>query len=140
MRAEVLKNGSVIGTGQIDNVSGGSSGFNNAVLRSIDIALSTSPVAIVTGDTLSVKVYVNIGATGHRSGTARLWYNDTAANSRIEFSLYGTPTTLYLRDGGVLGATAAPVTATSKKTIDVLADRLVGGNPLKLVGTWSKTF
>jgi len=139
VRAEVLRNGGVVGTGEIANVSGGSSGFNNAVLRAIDIALSGG-VPIVSGDTLSIRVSMRIGATGHRSGTARLWYNDTQANSRLEFSLYGTPTTLYLRDGFTLQSTSAPVSATSKKTIDVFGDRLVGGNPWKVVGTWSKTY
>ena len=137
--AEVLRNGSVFGTGEIDNVPGGSSGFNNAVLRAIDIALANE-VPIVSGDSLAVRISIRIGATGHRSGTARLWYNDTQANSRLEFTLYGTPTTLYLRDGFTLQSTAAPVTSTSKKTIDVTADRAVGGNPWKVVGTWSKTY
>ena len=139
--AEVLKNGSVIGTGEIDNVKGGSSGFNNAALRAIDIALSTSPVPIATGDTLGLRLSVRITAVGgHRSGTARLWFNDTQADSRLEFSLYGTPTTLYLLDGFVLGATPAPVTKTSKKTIDVTVDRLKNGNAFMSFGTWSKTF
>jgi hypothetical protein len=140
--AEVLKNGTVIGTGQTNNVPGGSSGFNNAVLRAIDIALSASPVLVGTGDSLSIRLSVRIavGVAGHRSGTARLWYNDTQANSRLEFVLYGSPTTLYLRDGFVLGASPAAVTKTSKKTIDVFSDRAVGGNPFKVFGTWSKTF
>ena len=139
VRAEVLRNTVVVGTGEIANVSGGSSGFNNAVLRAIEIALS-GDVPIVSGDTLAFRVSIRIGATGHRSGTVRLWYNDTQANSRLEFTLFGTPTTLYLRDGFTLQSTAAAVTSTSKKTIDVFADRAVGGNPWKVVGTWSKTY
>src|SRR5206468_563211 len=38
--AEVLKNGAVIGSGQVNDVPGGSSGFNNAVLDTISLALS----------------------------------------------------------------------------------------------------
>jgi hypothetical protein len=138
--AEVLKNGSVVGTGQVNNVSGGGSGFNNAVLRAIAIALSTDPVPIAPGDTFSIRLSVRIGATGHRSGTARLWYNDTQANSRLELTFSGSPTTYYLLDGFVLGAPPAPVTSTSKRTIDVFGDRLVGGNPFHVFGTWTKTF
>jgi hypothetical protein len=107
VQAEVLKNGSVIGTGEVDNVSGGSSGFNNAVLRSINIALDTEPVPIVSGDTLSIRVSVKIGATGHRSGTARLWYNDTQANSRLEFVLSGRRPPSYLREGFTLQSARA---------------------------------
>lgn len=39
LRAEVSRNGVVIGSGQLDGVSGGSSGFNNADLRTINLAL-----------------------------------------------------------------------------------------------------
>jgi hypothetical protein len=142
VKAEVLKNGSVVGTGQVDNVPGGSSGFNNAVLRTIAIALSTDPVPIGSGDTLGIRLSVRIavGVAGHRSGTARLWFNDEAANSRFEFLLSGSPTTYYLRDGFVLDTSPAPVTKTSKKTIDVFADRAKNGNPFITFGTWSKTF
>ena len=139
VKAEVRKNGALIGTGEIDNVSGGSSGFNNAALRAIAVALS-APVLVTGGDTLSLTLSVRIGATGHRSGTARLWYNDTAANSRLDVTYSGVATSHYLRDGFLLEPTAAPVTSTSKKTIDVFVDRLVGGNAFKSFGTWTKTF
>jgi predicted extracellular nuclease len=142
--AEVLKNGSVVGTGQSDNVPGGSSGFNNAVLRTISLALS-GPVSISTGDTLSFRLSVRITAVGgHRSGTARLWYNGAAidtgptrdAGSRFGATIGGTPADYFLRSGFVLQTTAG----SSKLFIDVFADRLVGGNPFKPFGTWSKTF
>ena len=141
VKAEVLKNGSVIGTGEIDNVPGGSSGFNNAILRAIAIALSTDPVPIVTGDTLSIRVSVQIARHGRppeRHGETLVQRH--AANSRLEFVLYGTPTTLYLRDGFTLQSAPAPVTGTSKKTIDVFVDRAKNGNPFVSFGTWSKTF
>ncbi len=43
----------------------------------------------------------------------------------------------FLLNGFTLGAAAGP---GPKKTIDVFVDRLVGGNPFKPFGTWSKTF
>lgn len=136
--AEVLKNGSLVGSGQLNNVPGGSSGFNNAVLRTINLALSL-PVNVSAGDTLSIKLSVRIavGVAGHRSGTARLWFNDSAANSRFGATIGGATADYFLRDGFALGNAAGP---GPKKTIDVFVDRAVGGNPFKPFGTWSKTF
>jgi hypothetical protein len=133
LRAEVLRNGSVIGSGQIDNVSGGTgSDFGHAILRSIDLALP-NPAAL-SGDTLSIRILVRIGATGHRSGTARLWYGDAQANSHFDATVNGVTADYFLRDGFALGTSAGP---GPKKTIDVFADRLVGGNPFKPFGIWS---
>jgi hypothetical protein len=80
--AEVLKNGSVVGSGQLDGVAGGSSGFNNASLRAIGLALSSGSVGICPGDTLGFRLSVRIAvSSGHVSGTARLWYNGKAVDS-----------------------------------------------------------
>ena len=129
----------MIGSGQANNVSGGSSGFNNAVQRALGLAASTAQSSICTGETLSIRLSARIGSNGigHRSGTARLWYNDGQANSRFGITLNGTSYVLYLRSGSVLGTTAGP---GPKLTSDVFVDRLVGGNPFKPFGTWSKTF
>jgi len=107
-------------------------------LRTINLALS-SPVSISAGDTLSLRLSVRIavGASGHRSGTARLWFNDPQANSRFGATIAGTASEYFLRDGFALSTLAGP---GPKKTIDVFVDRLVGGNPFKPFGTWSKTF
>lgn len=136
--AEVLKNGSLVGSGQLNGVPGGSSGFNNAVLRTINLALS-SPVSVVAGDTLSVRLSVRsaVGVSGHRSGTARLWFNDAAANSRFGATIGAATNDYFLLDGFALGTAAG---AGAKKTIDVFVDRAAGGNPFKPFGTWSKTF
>jgi hypothetical protein len=138
LRAEVLRNGVVIGSGQLDGVPGGSSGFNNAVLRTIDLAL-TAPVDVCPGDTLSLKLSVRIAANvaGHRSGTARLWFNDSAANSQFSTTIGDTTTSNFLLDGFGLGSVAG---SGPKKTIDVFVDRAVGGNPFKPFGAWTKTF
>jgi hypothetical protein len=134
--AEVLKNGTVVGSGQVNSVSGGSSGFNNAVLDTINMALSGA-VPINPGDTLSLRLSVRVASTGHRSGTARLWFNDAAANSRFSATIAGAPNSYFLRSGSTLTATAG---SGPKSTIDVFVDRAVGGNPFKPFGTWSKLY
>jgi Immunoglobulin I-set domain len=135
--AEVLRNGVVIGSGQLNEVPGGSSGFNNAVQRTINMALTGSG-DFCSGGTLSFRLSVRIAASsGHVSGTARLWYNDAAANSRFDIEISGTSSTYYLRDLFVLATTPGP---GPKKTIDVLVNRNQGGNPFKPFGTWNVTF
>jgi CSLREA domain-containing protein len=142
--AEVLKNGTVVGTGQLNGVPGGSSGFNNAVLNPITLALSSLPVDICAGDALAFKLSIRVAAnSGHSSGTARLWYNgnpfDTGSNrnagSRFNATIGGGTANYFLRTG-VLNTTAG----SSKTFIDVLVNRKVGGNPFKLFGIWSITF
>jgi hypothetical protein len=136
--AEVLVDGSVVSSGQLNNVRGGSSGFNNAVLRTINQALS-GPLDLCAGSQLSLRLSVRIavGVSGHRSGTARLWFNDTAADSRLEASIDGAPVSIYLRDAFMLEPSAG---AGPKETIDVFVDRLVNGNPFKPFGTWEMGF
>jgi hypothetical protein len=134
--AEVLKNGVVVGSGQINDQPSGSSGFGNAILRTIGMALSSSQ-SFCTGDTLSFRLSVRVAASStHVSGTARLWYNDAGANSRFNATVNGVPTNYFLRDLFLLDTTTGP----GKKTSDVLVNRNVGGNPFKPFGTWTKTF
>lgn len=134
--AEVLKNGVVIGSGQINDVPGGSSGFNNAILDTINLALSSSE-NFCSGDTLGFRLSVRVAASStHVSGTARLWYNDAAANSRFNATVNGVPTDYFLRDFFLLDTTTGP----GKRTSDVLVNRNIGGNPFKPFGTWTKTF
>jgi YVTN family beta-propeller protein len=134
--AEVFKNNVPIGSGQLNNVAGGSSGFNNARLDVINLALADNP-GFGQGDTFSIRLSVRIAATGHRSGTARLWFNDTAANSHFTATIGSVTSDYFLRSGFALGATAG---SGPKNTIYVFADRAVGGNPFKPFGTWSVTF
>ena len=136
LKAEVLKNGSLIGSGEVQNVSGGGSGFNRAILDQIPLALFAA-VVFSPGDTLSIRLSVRAGASGHRSGTARLWLNDPAADSRFDATIGGVSVDFYLLDGFVLGTSPGP---GPKRTIDVFVDRAAGGNPFKPLGTWSKTF
>ena len=137
--AEVLKNGSVVGSGQINGEAGGSSGFNNAIQDVISQTLSGSP-NFCGGATLSIRLSVRVAAnSGHVSGTARLWYNDGQANSRFTATINGVPTTYYLRNvsNNLVLATG---TGPTKFTIDVLVNRNQNGNPFKPFGTWNITF
>jgi hypothetical protein len=135
--AEVLKNGTVIGSGQLNDVPGGSSGFNNAVQRTINQTLSSAQ-SLCPGSTLSIRLSVRVAASsGHVSGTARLWFNDSAANSRFTATINGGTSTYYLRSGFGLATTAGPGPQT---TIDVTVNRNQGGNPFKPFGTWNISY
>ena len=135
----MFRNGALVGTGEVDNVPGGSSGFNNAKDRAISLALTspgTDPVC--SGDSLSIRLSVRVTAVGgHRSGTARLWYNDAQANSRFDATIGGVNMNLYLLNGFVLGTSPG---VGPKLTIDVFSDRAKNGNPWIPFGTWIKTF
>src|SRR5687768_16791317 len=84
-------------------------------------------------DTLNIKLYVRNACTGSgkNSGKARLWYNDSTANSRFDATI-GSPKTYFLRDAFVLATTSGP---GPKKTIDIAAGAKC--SPYKTFGTWS---
>ena len=135
--AEVLKNGVVVGSGPLNDVPGGGSGFNNAVQRAISQSLS-GPQSLCPGDTMSIRLSGRIAASsGHASGTARLWFNDAAANSRFTATVGGVTSDYYLRNGFTLATTAGP---GPKSTIDVTVNRNQNGNAFKPFGTWTITF
>jgi len=136
LRAEGLKNGVVIASGQLNDVSGGSSGFNNAVLRTINATLTGGPVTVNSGDTLSFRLSVRIAASsGHTSGTARLWFNDSAANSRVYATIGSNTFTGYLVQG--LTFSGSPGSGPQRK-LDAFA-HLSGGNPWVAFDTFSIT-
>jgi len=134
----VSVNGSAVGSGHLDSVAGGSSGFNNAKLRAISLALS-SVQDLSGGGTICLRLSVRISNTvaGHRSGTARLWYNDAAADSRFDVRIGTNDENLYLRNNFNLAGT--PGTGP-KQTADVFVDKLKDGNAWKPFGTWCVTF
>jgi len=135
LRAEVYRNGTqLVGSGEVASVPGGSSGFNNAKQDTI----SLTPVEGATfqsGDAVSIKLYVRNACTGSskNSGAARLWFNDSAANSRFDATI-GSPATYFLRDAFALATTPG---LGPKKTIDVAAGAKC--SLYKTFGTWSTT-
>jgi len=133
LKAEVFKNGTLVGAGQLNDVSGGGPGIGNSILRSIGLAFSASNVTLVSGDTLSIKLSVRIRAPDRRA-TARLWFNDSKVDSRFDAPINGLNTNFYLRDGFVL--TTTPGSGPPTK-IDVSAGP--GNNAFQAFGSWSFT-
>lgn len=135
IKAEVYKDGTLIASGQLDSVPGGSSGFGNARLNTIPF-VSFSPVDFPAGSSLSMKVSVRNACvgSGKNSGTARLWFNDSAANSQFGANITPNTNDYYLLDGLVLGTSAGP---GPKKNIDVAAGAKC--SPFKEFGTWLVT-
>ena len=136
LKAEVYKNSTeLVSSGQLDNVWGGSSGFNNANLQTIPFNAFT-PVDFPEGSTLNIKLYVRNACIGptHNSGTARLWYDDAAANSRFDATIEGSNSDYYLRNNFVL---SAAVGTGPKQKIDVQAGAKC--SPFKTFGEWSIT-
>ncbi|HMH19089.1 MAG TPA: SBBP repeat-containing protein, partial [Burkholderiales bacterium] len=133
LRAEAYRNGTqLVGSGEVAGVSGGSSGFNNAKQDAITLT-PVGGATFVSGDTLSIKLYVRnaCSGSGKNSGTARLWLNDNAANSRFGATL-GSPATYFLRDAFALATTSG---LGPQKTIDVAAGAKC--STYKTFGTWS---
>ncbi len=125
----------MITSGEVDSVNAGSNGFNNANLNTIGFD-SFSPVDFPTGSQLTLKVYVRnacIGS-GHNSGTARLWYNDSAANSQFGSTIGVSSYTDYLLNGFLLGTS---VGGGPKKSIDVAAGAKC--STFRSFGTWTIT-
>jgi hypothetical protein len=99
---------------------------------------------VVPGDQLSLELCARIScnAPGHASGTARLFYDDAVANSRLALTMDGTPKTFYLH-------AAAPqlseAVGSGRHTADVFLNSAVGGcpfpspRPFTLVKTFTMT-
>jgi hypothetical protein len=115
LMAKVYWNGFSVGSGELDGVLGGSSGFANARLNAIPLTL-TSPIDAASGDTLAMEVLVRNGCSGssHGSGTARLWYNGQPmdsgaardAGTRFGATIGGEDSDEFLRGGFSLSAAA----------------------------------
>lgn len=135
LRVDLLKNGQVLASDELDAVPGGSSGFNNAVSRTVANALDLAS-SFAGGDVLGIRVSVRIaeGVSGHRTGTARLWYGDATANSGALLQVGPVTEHFYFLSGFALSAT--PGTGP-RQYADVTVDRAVGGNPFKALGTWT---
>jgi len=136
LRAEVFKNGVLVGSGQLNNVSGGGLGLNNAILRSIGLAFSSSNITLVSSDKLSIRLSVRISGDDEgadrpgRKARARLWFNNSRVNSRFDATVNGVNSTFYLRDDFLL-ATSLGV---PPKNIDVSPT-----GTFQPFGTWTFT-
>lgn len=142
LAARVYLNGVEVGSGQLNSVAGGSSGFSNARLNTIALALS-GPIAVASGNTLSVEILVRnaCSASGKSSGTARLWYNGQPiddgerrdAGSRFDATIDGSNSDYYLRQASALGTTAG----SARLSVDKAAGARCSA--FKAFGTWTTT-
>ena len=132
--AEVSRGDTLVTSGHLDNAPGGGSGFNSAILQTIALD-PFAPVEFPAGTQLKIKLYVRNACVGptHNSGTARLWYADTGANSRFTATIGSTAADYYLQNNFVLTTAAGP----ARKSIDVAAGPPC--SPYKTFGTWTVT-
>ena len=136
LEARVTK-GAAVASGRLGSVSGGSSGFNNAVLYAIPLS-GAAISALSPGDSLELLVRNACSGSGKSSGTARLWFNgakiDTGAardaGSRLD-PVTGSTTIDFLRNGFTLGPAGAA---------RVFVDKAVGAKcgPFQSFGTFVK--
>jgi hypothetical protein len=75
VKAEVFQNDELVGSGQINDMPGGSSGFNSAISRSIGLAFSTVNITLASNETLSLRLSARIGA--HRRDRPRERHRET---------------------------------------------------------------
>jgi hypothetical protein len=138
--AKVFKNGTLVGSGELNGVSGGSSGFANAVLDTIPLTLA-EPVDFPPGTTLGYSLSARnaCSGSGKNSGSARLWYGGRPidsgstrdAGSRFDATIGGINSDYFLRSGFALNT----VNGTSKLSIDKAVGAKCG--PFVSFGTWT---
>ena len=135
LKAEIYKDNTLISSGEIDSVSGGSSGFAHAQLDTIPFN-SFSPINFPADSQLKIKLYARnaCSGSGKNSGTARLWYNDSQANSKLAATIATNTSDYFLLNNSTLG--------TSSGTGPKLTSDLSAGakcSPFKSFGTWTIT-
>ena len=131
LRAQVLVNGVVAAVGALPDVSAGGGNFNNAILQSIAMSLTSGPVEVPRFAVVSLRVEARRTCSGGGpiAGTVREWYNGAAidsgsardAGSRIGVTLGGQTGELFQRalflllpnDGNVRLAADADVTSSA---------------------------
>ena len=145
LRAQVLVNGNIAATGELLNVSAGSSGFNNAVLQSIAMALTAGPVEVPRFGVVSLRLDARrtCSGGGHNSGTVREWYNGDAvdsgprrdAGSRVTATIGGQAAELFQRPLFLL----LPNDGNVRMSVDVAVNSSVScpARPYVPFGVWS---
>jgi beta-lactamase superfamily II metal-dependent hydrolase len=145
LRAEVLVNGALAASGELMNVSGGSSGFNNALLQSFTMSLASGAVDVPAGAHLSVRVMARrtCASNGHNSGTAREWFNGQPidsgvapdAGSRVPITMAGATNDYFLRNALALAMAAG----SSRQSVDTTVSGAPAcpARPFVPFGEWS---
>jgi hypothetical protein len=144
LRTELLVNGTVRATGTLLNIPTGSSGFDNAILNTVEMALASGPVEVAPGAQISLRVSVRrtCSGGGQNSGRVRHWFNgqpiDSGANrdagSRIQLTIGGTTSHYFLRTDFGLSTSAGVRRLSVEATVNSSVP--CNGRPYTVLGTW----
>lgn len=142
---EVGSTQTLVGRGQLDNQSTGSSGFARAVLKTIPLTLIGDEVSVPPGAELQYRLSVRrtCSGAGHSSGKVALWYNGRAvdsgaardAGSRLNATIAGEATSFFLHPGLELDDT--PGTARTSLVATVTSALRCPDRAFTSFGTWS---
>jgi hypothetical protein len=145
VRAELLVNSVVVGAGELDNTSTGSSGFNRAILQSIAMSLTSGPVDVPAGATLALQISARrtCFGGGHNSGRLRLWYDGQPidsgsgrdAGSRIALTMAAATSRYFLRTD--FGLSTMP--GSSREFVEVMVNSSTPcpARPFVPFGVWT---
>jgi hypothetical protein len=152
LKAEVLINGTPVGTGELDNVSMQTGGFYRNMLNTINLTLTSGPAPLFPGDQLQMRVSARRTCSAGSqvlSGTARLWYNGAAidkganadAGSRFGSTIGGGSSNYYLRTDSTTLLFLSTAAGSSRTFIDEFLDSSVPcpNRLFTAFGTWSTT-
>jgi alpha-tubulin suppressor-like RCC1 family protein len=146
LRAEVLVNGVVIGSADSASVGAGGSGFDNAQLTTLALALQNRPVALASNAQLSFRLSARracLAGTGPRSGKVRLWYDrvprDTATNRNDQTGFGATIDGIARKFFTRLGFALSDTAGTDRASIDLTVNSSVAcpTRPYQEFGTWT---
>jgi DNA/RNA endonuclease G (NUC1) len=133
---EVLRNGALVGSGQLNDAAVGGVNVNSALQQTINLAALPS-TGFRTGDVLSIRLSARIATSSpNKNGAIRLWYNDVNVNSNFAATIGDVANNYSLRSGSVL--TTTPGTGPTESA--EVALKRAGGNPFTSLGTWSITY
>jgi hypothetical protein len=134
-----------VGQGQLDNEATGSSGFNNALLKTISVGRIGEPMSVPAGAELQYKLSVRrtCAGTGHNAGTAAFWYDGRTvdsgatrdAGSRIATTVGAVAGDFFMHSG--LGLTGTAGTAKTSVTAAVTSAQPCPARSYTPFGTWS---
>jgi hypothetical protein len=136
-----------VGQGQLDNQATGSSGFNNAALKSISIDLIGDPMVVPPGSELQYRLSARrtCAGTGHNSGTVSFWYNGLSvdsgstrdAGSRVAATVAGVVGVFFQHSGLALNATAGAARTSTSVALNSAQVCAGAGRTFTPIGTWT---
>ena len=145
IRTELLVNGATVASGDLTNVAAGSSGFNNALLRTMPMTMAGGGADVPAGATVALRASARrtCFGTGHNSGSVRLWFNGAPvdsgsgrdAGSRVAATIGGSSNQYLLRSGFALSATQGSTRQSVDATVNSSA--ACPARPYVPLGTWT---